>query len=562
VPVDQGEGEILIRADERDAVPLEQRRLRRVRTQRLALMDEVGDAPDQVLNADRGVRPQLHDAHVLSLYRLHQKIVKRWKKFSQSAQNLLVHVATADKADGDLVAVAITAAAPPELGVGELLKAEGFKPEAGAATLLHVDSRRIAVAGLGTEIDADAFRTAAGAVARLTQRIGGSLAWILDESQPVPIDEQARAVVDGILLGGYDPGRWKSSEADRNDITRLVFVGPERVAEGAAQAATVAAWANRARDLAHEPANILTPERLAEHASEIAAGSEHLTVEAGGPERLAELGMGAFGAVAQGSHNPPRLIVIRYDPPDARGDVVLGLVGKAVTFDTGGISIKPALYMEDMKGDMAGGAAVVAGIGAIAELGLPLRVIAVVGAAENMPGGGSYRPGDILTAMNGKTIEVVNTDAEGRLVLADVLWYARTEGATHVVDFATLTGVMNKALGDLYTGVFGSDEGWRDKVVAAGNRSGDHAWPWPMHRRYRRLIDSAFADVKNTSWRGQASPAYAAEFLKEFVGEGPWAHVDMAGPGYIRWPRPDYFPVPGGTGYGVRLIAELARSLA
>jgi leucyl aminopeptidase len=217
--------------------------------------------------------------------------------------------------------------------------------------------------------------------------------------------------------------------------------------------------------------------------------------------------------------------------------------------------------MEDMKGDMAGGGAVLAGIGAVAELGLPLRVLGVVGATENMPGGGSYRPGDILTAMNGKTIEVVNTDAEGRLVLADVLWYARSEGATHLVDFATLTGVMNKALGDLYTGVFGNDDAWRDQVVAAGNRGGDHAWGWPMHRRYRRLIDSAFADMKNASVRGQAAPVYAAEFLKEFVGDGPWAHVDMAGPGYIRWPRPDYFPLPGGTGYGVRLIAELARSL-
>jgi leucyl aminopeptidase len=178
-----------------------------------------------------------------------------------------------------------------------------------------------------------------------------------------------------------------------------------------------------------------------------------------------------------------------------------------------------------------------------------------------MVGGASYRPGDIVKAMNGKTIEVINTDAEGRLVLADVLWYAREQGATHVVDFATLTGAMNRALGDLYAGVFGNDDGWRDQVVAAGNRAGDHAWSWPMHRRYRRLIDSTFADMKNSTVRGQALPVYAAEFLKEFAGEGPWAHIDMAGPGYLRWARPDYFLTPGGTGYGVRLIAELARSL-
>ena len=489
-------------------------------------------------------------------------MVKHWKKFSKSAQNLLVEVTTTQRADADVIAVAVSGKPPSELGVSELLAAEGFKPEAGAATLLHVDGRRIAVAGLGDEIDADAFRTAAAAVSALTERIGGSLAWLLDETASVPVEEQVRAVVDGIVLGGYDPGRWKSGGAGREELTRLVFVGSERVADEAARAATVAAWVNRARDLANEPPNELNPVALAERAEEIAAGSDHLRAESGGPERLAELGMGSFGAVAQGSHNPPRLIVLRYDPPDARDDIVLGLVGKAVTFDTGGISIKPALYMEDMKGDMAGGGTVLAGIGAIAELGLPLRVLAVVGATENMPGGHSYRPGDILRAMNGKTIEVVNTDAEGRLILADVLWYTRAEGATHLVDFATLTGAMSRALGDLYAGVFGNDETWRDQVVAAGNRAGDHAWALPMHRRYRRFVDSAFADLKNSSVRMQAIPAYAAEFLKEFAGEGPWAHVDMAGPGFIRWPRPDYFPQPGGTGYGVRLIAELARSLA
>ena len=472
-----------------------------------------------------------------------------------------MEVTTSPKADGDLVAVAISDKPPASLGISGLLAAEGFRPDAGTATLLNADGRLVAVAGLGDEIDADAFRTAAAAVARLTSRIGGSLAWVLDESQPVAVEEQARAVVDGLLLGGYDPGRWKSSDAGREELTRLVFIGPDSVGDTGARTATIAGWVNRARDLANEPPNELTPRALAARAEEIAASSEHLSAESGGPERLDELGMGAFAAVAQGSHTPPRLIVLRYDPPGARDDVLLGLVGKAVTFDTGGISIKPALYMEDMKGDMAGGGAVLAGIGAIAELGLPVRALGVVGATENMPGGGSYRPGDILRTMSGKTIEVINTDAEGRLVLADVLWYARSEGATHIVDFATLTGAMNTALGDLYTGVFGNDDAWRDQVVAAGNRAGDHAWGWPMHRRYRRLIDSTFADMKNQSIRGQASPVYAAEFLKEFVGEGLWAHIDMAGPGYLRWPRPDYFPQQGGTGYGVRLIAELARSL-
>jgi leucyl aminopeptidase len=463
-------------------------------------------------------------------------------------------------ADAGIVAVAVTGAPPAELGVAELLAAEGFRPDAGTATLLNADERLVAVAGLGDEVDSDAFRSAGAAVARLVRRAGGSVAWLLDSSQPVPLEEQARAVVEGVVLGGYDPGRWKSGERD-GGLERLVLVAPNLDADAVSRAALVAGWVNRARDLSNEPANELTPEQLAARAEAIAADSSHVTSESGGPERMAELGMGAFGAVAQGSHNPPRLIVMRYDPPGAGADVVLGLVGKAVTFDTGGISIKPALYMEDMKGDMAGGAAVLAGIGAIAELELPLRAVGVVGATENMVGGASYRPGDILRAMNGKTIEVINTDAEGRLVLADVLWYAREQGATHIVDFATLTGAMNRALGDLYAGVFGNDDGWRDQVVAAGNRAGDHAWSWPMHRRYRRLIDSTFADMKNSTVRGQALPVYAAEFLKEFAGAGPWAHIDMAGPGYLRWSRPDYFLTPGGTGYGVRLITELARSL-
>jgi leucyl aminopeptidase len=462
-------------------------------------------------------------------------------------------------ADADIVAAAVSGDPPAELGVSELLAAEGFRPDAGAATLVNTDGRLVAIAGLGREIDADAFRSAGAAVARLLRRAKGSVAWLLDDSEPVPVEEQARAVVEGIMLGGYDPGRWKSDESE-GGIERLVLVGGVDAAE-AGRVMTVARWVNRARDVVNEPANELIPEQLAARAESVAAGSPHLSAEASGPERLAELGMGAFGAVAQGSHNPARLIVLRYEPPNAASDVVLGLVGKAVTFDTGGISIKPALYMEDMKGDMAGGAAVLAGMGAIAELELPLRVIGVVGATENMVGGGSYRPGDIVRAMNGKTIEVINTDAEGRLILADVLWYAREQGATHIVDFATLTGAMNKALGDLYAGVFGNDDEWRDQVVAAGNRGGDHAWSWPMHRRYRILIDSTFADMKNSTVRGQALPVYAAEFLKEFVGEGPWAHIDMAGPGYLRWSRPDYFPTPGGTGYGVRLIAELARSL-
>jgi leucyl aminopeptidase len=425
--------------------------------------------------------------------------------------------------------------------------------------------RDVVVVGLGNaeELDSDAVRTAAAAATRQLHRLGSSLAWPLDAQLPVALEEQARAVVDGVLLGSYDPGSWKSNGKEVEPPQRLVLLTDEpSIEEEAKRAATVAEWANRARDLANAPPNELTPERLAARADEIAADAAHLKAEALDPSRIEELGMGAFSAVARASHNPARLIVMRYEPPEAKGDLVLGLVGKAITFDSGGISLKPAQGMDEMKGDMAGGAAVVESMGAVAELGLPLRAIAVVAATENMIGGHAYRPGDIVRAMNGKTIEITNTDAEGRLVLADALAYAREQGATHVLDLATLTGAMEIALGDLYAGVFANDERWQADVLAAGNATGDHLWPFPLHRRYRRYVDSTFADMKNSSDLRQGSPALAAEFLKEHAGEGPWAHIDMAGPGFLSRSRGDYLWQRGGTGYGVRLIVELCRRLS
>jgi leucyl aminopeptidase len=218
--------------------------------------------------------------------------------------------------------------------------------------------------------------------------------------------------------------------------------------------------------------------------------------------------------------------------------------------------------MENMKGDMSGGAAVIAATCAIAELQLPLNVLTVVAASENMPGGHSFRPGDILRAMNGKTIEVINTDAEGRLVLADALWYARQNGATHLVDLATLTGAMALALGDFYAGMFANDDRWADEILGAAEASGDHLWRFPLHPRYRRYVDSTYADMKNSSDLREGSPVLAAEFLQEFAGEGPWAHLDIAGPAFLDRPRGDYLQHPGGTGYGVRLLTELASRLS
>ncbi len=492
-----------------------------------------------------------------------------------SPMRVEVRAASDTPPEADVLALPVGPTGLPAAAAGSLPTAarvaeeEDLAGAVGRTAVLYPDDgapSRVVLVGLGPaeELDADALRTAAASVAEAAERVGGTLAWLLDDSLPVALDEQARALVDGLLLGTYDPGRWKSGASDGPPFEQLLLLGSGEpgLLESAERAALVAEAANRARDLANAGANELTPRKLAERAAELARERPHLGVKALGLDDARNLGMGAFSAVAQGSHNPARMIVLRYDPPSPAADVVLGLVGKAITFDTGGISIKKALYMEDMKGDMAGGAAVIEGLGAIAQLGLPLRALGVVAATENMVGGGAYRPGDILRAMNGKTIEVTNTDAEGRLVLADALTYGRQLGATHLLDFATLTGAMERALGDLYAGVFGNDDAWRDQVVAAGEASGDHAWPWPMHRRYRGYIESAFADMKNSSVRGQAQPTYAASFLEEFVGEGPWAHVDMAGTGFFTWPRNDYLAQKGGTGYGVRLIVELASRLA
>jgi leucyl aminopeptidase len=453
--------------------------------------------------------------------------------------------------------------------LARLLESGDLGTDVGEALLLHLDGelaapRLVAVgAGERAAVDLETLRTVGAAAARALARVGGTILWLLDEELPVPLPEQAAALVEGTMLGSYSPGRWKARDDTRAPERILVgHAETDELRAAAERAAIVAEYANRARDLANMPPNELTPATLAERARALADEHEHLSAEALGPDEMRELGMGALLAVGQGSDNEPRLVVLRYEPPEpTRSDLLLGLVGKSITFDAGGISIKPAANMQDMKGDMAGGAGTLEGIGALAALGEPVRAIAILAAAENLPGGHAFRPGDILRAANGKTIEVINTDAEGRLVLADALWYTRREGATHVLDLATLTGAMELALGDLYAGVFANDTAWRDLVIAAGERSGDLLWPFPLHPRYRRYVDSAFADMKNGSTLRQAGPALAAEFLQEFAGEGPWAHVDMAGPGFLERSRGDYLSVAGGTGYGVRLIAELARGL-
>jgi leucyl aminopeptidase len=460
--------------------------------------------------------------------------------------------------------------------LAHLIEDGELKGARGRLTLLHSDGRvqahRVAAAGVGErdETDADSLRTAAAAVARRASEIGArTVAWVLEENGfPVSPAEQARAVVDGIALGPYYAGRWKTHTDDDEERTReldrLILCGPgaEAVAEEARRANVIARWTNRCRDLVNAPANELTPEHLAEWAKSTASEVSPLRFESIGADEIRKAGMGALTAVGQGSTNPPYLITIRYEPEGARKDLVLGLVGKAITFDAGGLSLKPASRLDEMKSDMGGGAAVLAATAAIAELGIPVRVMTVVPASENMPGGRAFRPGDIITSLSGKTIEVTNTDAEGRLILADALWHARQNGATHIVDLATLTGAMVVAMGDFYAGVFGNDSDWVEQVRAAGEAVGDHVWPWPLHETYRRHLHSTFADMKNSSEHRQGAPIYAARFLQEFVGEGPWAHLDIAGTAYLERGRGDYYASPGATGYGVRLLTELARRLA
>ncbi len=301
----------------------------------------------------------------------------------------------------------------------------------------------------------------------------------------------------------------------------------------------------------------MTPTHLARRAQDLAGELEGLQCAVEGREQIVARGMGCFAAVAQGSYQEPALITLRYSGPNAAGPT-LGLVGKAVTFDTGGISIKPSAAMSEMKFDMSGGAAVLEAAGAIARLRLPVNLIAVIGATENMPSGRSVKPGDIVRAMNGCTVEVNNTDAEGRLVLADCLTHAVAEGAERLVDLATLTGAIIIALGSTFAGLITNDEDWAAKVEAAGSATGELAWRLPRHPEFAKLVEGKYADLDNAPEGRKAGSITAAEFLARFVGEVPWVHLDIAG---TAWDLGRPYAEKAGSGFGVRLLVELARSL-
>jgi leucyl aminopeptidase len=409
------------------------------------------------------------------------------------------------------------------------------------------------LAVVALEPDVEGLRTAAARAVRAC-RGGGTVAWALDPALPVAITEQVRALAEGAVLGGYDGRRWRSGEPARG-VERFVICGcGDELAPVADRAQLVARWTNVARELVDAPPNLISPAGLADRVAKF----DHLGIETIHPD---EAGLGALAAVGASSPIPPRLIVLRHAPPEAPDTPRLALIGKAVTFDTGGYFLKPQSDIVRQKADMAGGAAVAAALGAIAELRLPLSVTGIIPACENMLSGSAMRPTDVIRTAAGLTVEVINPDAEGRLILADALWYARDAGATHLVDLATLTGAMRAGMGDVYAGVFAPDESWRDTVVEAGNASGDLAWPWPLHPRYRPLIDSTVADLRNVAGKGFGFPIVAATFLQQFAGDGPWAHVDMLGPALLDEDRGDAFG-RGASGYGVRMLVELATRLS
>jgi leucyl aminopeptidase len=445
----------------------------------------------------------------------------------------------------DLVAAAVGARAS-ELGAPERAVAD-----ADPVAIVYTDAAPLAVVAL--EPDVEGLRTGAARAVRAC-RGGGTVAWALDATIPLPVEDQVRALAEGAVVGGYDGRRWRSGTLPPG-VERFVLCGCDAgLAEVADRAALVARWTNIARELVDAPPNVISPTGLAERA----AALPRLVVETINPT---EAGLGALAAVGASGPVPPLLLVLRHEPPGAPQAPRLALVGKAVTFDTGGYFLKPQSDIVRQKADMAGGAAVVAALGAIAELGLPLSVTGVVPACENMLSGSAIRPTDVITTAAGLTVEVTNPDAEGRLILADALWYARRGGATHLVDLATLTGALRAGMGDLYAGVFSPDETWRETVVQAGNASGDLAWPWPLHPRYRPLIDSTVADLRNTAGKSFGFPIVAATFLAQFAGQGPWAHVDMLGPALLDEDRGDAFG-RGASGYGVRMLVELATRMS
>ncbi|MGH9474929.1 MAG: leucyl aminopeptidase [Terriglobales bacterium] len=454
-----------------------------------------------------------------------------------------------------------------DAAIAELYQQQEFTGKAMEIAILHhpagMRARRLVLAGRGTTAFGvlDAWRLL-GAVARQLKGKGvHQITLVLPDA--LPAETAAWAAVTAVASANFEPGVYRSDHKPDQQITALALIPPAGAdrarLERAAHEAAICAEAQRfARQLANEPGNRLTPAMLGERAQAMARQAG-LACELIGPDRARELKMGAFLAVAQGSAEPPCMMVLRYNGAAAPAGPTLGIIGKGITFDSGGISIKPAANMDLMKFDMCGGAATLAAMQAIAALKLNLNVIAVVAAAENMPGGRAQKPGDVHTAMSGKTIEVLNTDAEGRMVLADAIHYAKTLGATHLIDSATLTGSVVVALGQVNTGVFSNHDPFYHRLEEARARSGEKMWRLPLDQEYSDQIKGSIGDILNTGgrWGGAIT---AAAFLQAFVGDTPWIHLDIAGTAWLEENKP-WMP-KGPTGAPTYTLIELARELA
>ena len=457
--------------------------------------------------------------------------------------------------------------------ITQLIEDGEIKGSTGETTLIHtlgkIKPSRVLVAGLGTQdkFDVQVVRRVSAEVVRFLRRKGISSAATIAHGAGIGgLDPQlsGQAIAEGAHLGLYKFGTYLTKNSDStNEFEHLTVVESDKTQAKAIDAgiqlgSTVAKASITARDMVNEPANHMTPSRMAEAAQKVAS-DQGLKIEIMENAQMKNMGMGAFMGVAQGTDEPAKLIVLRYDGDPENPENNLGLIGKGITFDTGGISLKPPGGMEAMKGDMAGGASVIAAMEIIGQTKPKINVLAVIAATENMPGASAQRPGDVVRAMNGKTIEVINTDAEGRLVLADALCYAREQGITRLVDVATLTGAMVTTLGKACTGVMGNDGQLVQQTIDAGKKTGEKFWELPMFDEYKDLIKSDVADMKNSGGR-QAGSISAALLLAEFVDGAAWVHLDIAGTstsdkaaGYL---------VKGATGVPVRTLAQLATDLA
>ena len=408
--------------------------------------------------------------------------------------------------------------------------------------------------GLGEEADLEGVRQAAGWLGCKASRVVD----LATTFHALSIEGAAGAFAEGFSLAQYRFEKYRSEpKPPLTESVRFVGEGAEAAAVEAGPGAETARAVALARDLVNEPAAGKSPEMLAEVARQIGAETG-IRIVVHDEEDIARERFGGLAGVAAGSHRPARMVEFWYEPEDARAFVAL--VGKGIVFDSGGLSLKPPAAMETMKTDMSGAAAVFGAMQAIAVLKIPVRVLGITPLTENMPGGGATRPGDVLTARNGKTIEVLNTDAEGRLVLADGLSLAAEFGPDVIVDLATLTGACHVALGDKIAGAWTNDEEWCDRVVGAGAAAGERIWPMPLPSDYRKNIDSTIADMKNTGNNRYGGAIHAALLLAEFVGEVPWVHLDIAGP--ARWPEDEHYQRQGGSGFGVRTLVAFVQALA